>query len=126
MNEKNTFPATHAVSDEKMQSLIEKSLSDRKSMKELINLASTLKMHDFSDELKSLMDDLHPMTEEQKEAHQLASNMRTLFNMMHLEMPLNVAWLVHETMKLYMEKGTSFSLMDAAKLQAKSEELFNR
>lgn len=65
-----------------------------------------------------------PKTDEEKKAFDEAYKISLLFRMVNLNVEVDVAWLINESIKMYQEKGVDFSIHDAAKLIVSKDKLF--
>jgi hypothetical protein len=108
-----------------LEDLLDKAKQSKSSLKELKELALKLKMYEFATKIKVLEDELFPQTEEQKAEQEKALNLQRLFTMIELNVPLSACWRIGEAIDKYKELGGDFSLMDSAKIIAKSNEIFH-
>ena len=108
-----------------LENLLGKAKTSKASLRELKDLALKFKMYEFATKIKELEDELFPQTEEQKAEHEKALNLQRLFTMIELNVPLSACWRISEAIEKHKELGGSFSLMDAAKIVAKSNEIFH-
>ena len=108
-----------------LEDLLDKAKQSKSSLKELKEFALKLKMYEFATKIKVLEDELFPQTEEQKAEQEKALNLQRLFTMIELNVPLSACWRIGEAIEKHKELGGSFSLMDSAKIIAKSNEIFH-
>ncbi len=79
---------------------------------------------DLAAKLRQIENDTWPDTEEIKAVKAHVGKLQIALRMVQLNVADDVCWLLNETIRQYNEKGSEFSLRDAASLQVKKDELF--
>lgn len=107
-----------------IKEVIEAAKKNRKGLCRLKNAAVTLQAYELASQLREIETINFPVTPAIKKANIEATDLVQLFKMVEMEIPKDKCWLISEALKCYNKKKGNFSLMDAAKLLAKKEELF--
>jgi hypothetical protein len=106
--------------NELIENLIEKSKSDKKGLIALKNAAVTLQSFDLAAKLHDIEIQYFPKSDEEK----LDKELNTLFGMVGIKFPIGMAYKVHETLKVWINKKGDFSLEDSVSIVERCKELF--
>lgn len=107
-----------------MKRLVESAQKNKRSLKALINAAIVSQEYELVVELKKIMDDRYPKSEESIHAKITAENYHNLFNLVKLGVPKKESYVIAMACKVYAEKGDEIDLQDAAKILANADEFF--
>jgi hypothetical protein len=109
-----------------LNELLEKAKTDKTVLRKLKMIAVESKLYELGASLRELENNLFPDTDDVKVARKTASDTDVLLRMVGIEVnELKTCWLLSETFALHRKRKDKFDMRDAAKLKAKSNELFS-
>lgn len=113
------------IKESDLRALYEKSKENKKAFNNVKQLAVKCQMFELAARLREEEKTLFPETEEVKNAKQEAKRLNIIFRMVDLNIPESACWIILETVKVYNEKGVSFSIDEASALKCKQQNIFS-
>ena len=104
--------------------MVEKSKTEKKLFLALKGLAVKCQQFELGAELRDMEKKLFPLTKEQTEAHEFASQLDVAFRMAEVKADKGLCWLTGQIVKEYQSKGGKFSIDDATTLVETRKKLF--
>ena len=105
--------------------MIEAAKKDKRLLISLKNTAVKGQQFELAVQLRELETSLFPESEEQKQAKDVGDKTRLVLQMVELNVPDDVSWLISATLKKYFKMGGKFSIREASELIAKRKQLFS-
>ena len=106
---------------------LEKLLETHEGVKVLKNAAIRIQNFELASNLRGYEKEKFPEEANKfKEEKELANTVIRVLHMADLNVPTDeMAYTIHECIKLFIEKGSSVDIIDMSNIQAKAKEIFN-
>lgn len=100
-------------------------LKDKKALDHLKNAAILSRNYELAAEIREIELINFPKTEDQKSANKEAEDIRMVFRMADLNVPLAESWLINQVVKAYIKHNCELTIKDTSELVAKMHQLFD-
>lgn len=104
--------------------MFESAKKDKRKLLALKNAAVKCQEFELAVQIRELEKELFPETDEEKEAKELAKNVKVILRLVEVNATEDACWLIAETLKKYFKIKRDFSVKEAAELIAERKRIF--